>query len=153
MNIVFPFGLRLLDELRRLFIHSLRAPVRLDRTMHRAGRGVLDFQILSLFGVSVRFFVVGRMLLVVVPSPVLAVAVVACPARGVRGLATLVELLVVPVVFGATLLMICVLLRLVPTRKSLLSPGKSKKVVSSPLSCTVLFVQCICPTKQPGPWQ
>lgn len=57
-----------------------------------------------------------------------------------RGLASLVEFLVVPVVFGATLLMVCVLLRLVPTRKSLLSPGKSKKVVSSPFpawSCLV----------------
>lgn len=114
--------------------------------MHRAGRGVLDFQILSLFGVSVRFFVIGRMLLVVVPSPVLAVAVVACPARGVRGLATLVEFLVVPVVFGATLLMICVLLRLVPTRKSLLSPGKSKKVVSSPFPArSCLFNASVLP--------
>lgn len=67
------------------------------------------------------------------PSPVLAVAVVACPARGMRGLASLVEFLVVPVMLGATLLMICVLLRLVPTGKSLLSPGKSKKVTEKPV--------------------
>lgn len=80
MNTIFPLGLRLLDVLLRLLLHSLRAPVRLHGNMHRADGGVLDFQILSLFGISVRFFVVGRVLLVVVPSPVLAVAVVARPA-------------------------------------------------------------------------
>ena len=80
MNTVFPLDLRLLDVLLRLLLHSLRASVRLHGNMHRADGAVLDFQILSLFGVSVRFFVVGRVLLVVVPSPVLAVAVVASPA-------------------------------------------------------------------------
>lgn len=128
MNTVFPLGLGLLDVLLGLLLPRLGAPLRLGR----ADGAVLDFQVLSLFGVSVRFFVVGRVLLVVVPSPVLAVAVVARPARGVRGLASLVELLVVPVVFGAALLMICVLLRLVPSGEPLLSPGKAKKEVSMP---------------------
>lgn len=50
-----------------------------------------------------------------------------------RGLASLVEFLVVSVMLGATLLMIRVLLRLVPTGKSLLSPGKSKKVIEKPV--------------------
>lgn len=129
MDTVFPLGLRLRDALLGLLLHGLGAAGRLGGDVRRAHGAVLDFQILSLFGVSVRFFVVGRVLLVVVPSPVLAVAVVARPARGVRGLASLVEFLVVPVMLGATLLMIRVLLRLVPAGKSLLSPGKSKKVI------------------------
>lgn len=131
MGAVFPLGLWLGDALLGLLLHGLRASWGLCRD--RAHRAVLDFQILSLFGVSVRFFVVGRVLLVVVPSPVLAVAVVARPARGVRGLAPLVEFLVVPVMLGATLLMIRVLLGLVPAGKSLLSPGKSRKVIEKPV--------------------
>lgn len=124
MGAVFPLGLRLGAVLLGLLLHGLGAPGRLRGDVRRARGAVLDFQILSLFGVSVRFFVVGRVLLVVVPSPVLAVAVVARPARGVRGLASLVEFLVVSVMLGATLLMVRVLLRLVPAGKSLLSPGK-----------------------------
>lgn len=127
MGAVFPLGLGL--SLLGLLLRGLGASRRLRGDVRRARGAVLDFQILSLFGVSVRFFVVGRVLLVVVPSPVLAVAVVARPARGVRGLASLVEFLVVPVMLGATLLMIRVLLRLVPTGKSLLSPAESKKVI------------------------
>lgn len=51
----------------------------LQGDVDRADRGILYFQVLSLFGISVHLFVVGRVLLVVVPPPVLAVAVVAGP--------------------------------------------------------------------------
>lgn len=80
MDTVFPLGLWLGDVLLGLLLHSLGASGRLHGHGHRARGAVLDLQILSLFGISVRFFVVGRVLLVVVPSPVLAVAVVARPA-------------------------------------------------------------------------
>lgn len=76
-----------------------------------------------------------------VPSPVLAVAMVAWSTRGVRGLTSLVELLVISVVFGTTLLMVCVLLGLVPTRKSLLSPEKSKEDVSTLFMCGLVEKQ------------
>lgn len=127
MGAVFPLGLGLGAVLLARLLGGLGAARRLGGNVRRARRAVLDFQVLSLFGVPVRLLVVGRVLLVVVPSPVLAVAVVARPARGVRGLAPLVEFLVVPVMLGATLLMIRVLLRLVPAGKPLLSPGKVKE--------------------------
>lgn len=141
MNAVLPLRLHLRAVGLGLLLHRLRTALRLRRTVPCAGGGVLNFQILSLFGVPVRFLVVGRVLLVVVPSPVLAVAVVAWSARGMRGLASLVELLVVSVVFAATLLMVCVLLGLVPTRKSLLSPEKSKEDISTLFLCGLVEEQ------------
>lgn len=149
MNTVFLLGFWLLDVLLRLLLHSLQASVHLRRNVNCTDGGVLNFQVLSLFGISVCFFVIGQLLLVVIPSPVLTVAMVACPTWGVRDLASLVEFLVVPVVFGATLLMICMLLRLVPTRKSLLSPRNSKKVISSPFSAWSLLINTSVPPDWP----
>lgn len=141
MNAVLPLGLHLWAVRLGLLLHRLRTALRLHGALPCASGGVLDFQILSLFGAPVRLFVIGRVLLVVVPSPVLAVAVVAWSTRGVRGLTSLVELLVISVVFGTTLLMVCVLLGLVPTRKSLLSPEKSKEDVSTLFMCGLVEKQ------------
>lgn len=96
-------------------------------------QGVLELGALhghGLFGVTVGAclpLVTGWVLHVaVVPAPVLAVAVMGGPPRGVGRRAPLVGFLVVPVVFGTARLVVTVLLGLVPSWRSLLPSANQR---------------------------
>lgn len=84
----------------------------------------------GVFGIAVgaRLPLVARWVLHVamVPAPVLAVAVMGGPPRGMGHRAPLVGFLVVPIVFGTAWLVVTVLLGLVPSWRSLLPSANQR---------------------------